>query len=235
MTVAGSESKGPACCSFSIGWRTSRSPGVTGVGEAAPLLRPPRARKKTRARVGRREVTSSTVSPWERRLGPLSFIHPDLETGHARSRRDVQPNARGPRQRGCGSTAADGSRDTRVVAGCHLLDPNTRKAVSIVVVEKQEAGRAVQAALAARPADARVGIDPDHVEFFEATSFRTFAPRGQARMRSSAARYPNDRPVQRATSSPPPPVSALTNIPDESLTSTRISTDKPSGCRSSVE
>jgi len=57
------------------------------------------------------------------------------------------------------------------VAGFHLLDPNTRKALSIVVVENQEAGRAVQAALAARPADARVGIDPDDVEFFEATSF----------------------------------------------------------------
>ncbi len=57
------------------------------------------------------------------------------------------------------------------VAGFHLRDPESRKALSIVLVEDEEAGRAVAAALAARPGDARVGIDPDRVEFFEATGF----------------------------------------------------------------
>ena len=73
MTVAGSESKGPACCSFSIvgGLRAARA---YGCGRSGAPLRPPRARKDASS-FGRREVTSSTVSPWERRLGPLSFIH----------------------------------------------------------------------------------------------------------------------------------------------------------------
>lgn len=57
------------------------------------------------------------------------------------------------------------------VAGFHLRDPESRKALSIVVVEDEEAGRAVAAALAARPGDVHVGVDPDRVEFFEATRF----------------------------------------------------------------
>jgi hypothetical protein len=57
------------------------------------------------------------------------------------------------------------------VAGFHLRDPNTNKALSITIYENQEAVERVRAALSARPDDRKVGIDPDEVEFFEAIPF----------------------------------------------------------------
>ncbi len=56
------------------------------------------------------------------------------------------------------------------VAGYHLGTPGG-KALSIVLVEDADAGRAIAAALARRsPAD-RVGIDPDEVDFYDAQPF----------------------------------------------------------------
>lgn len=57
------------------------------------------------------------------------------------------------------------------VAGFHLRDPNTNKALSITIYEDHEAVARVRDALAARPDDRKVGIDPDEVEFFEAIPF----------------------------------------------------------------
>jgi hypothetical protein len=57
------------------------------------------------------------------------------------------------------------------VAGFHLRDPKSDKAMSITIYEDEDALRRVGAALAARPDDRRVGIDPDTVEFFEAIAF----------------------------------------------------------------
>jgi hypothetical protein len=56
------------------------------------------------------------------------------------------------------------------VAGYHLGAPG-RKALSITIFEDADAGRAAAAALAQRPSEQRVGIDPDHVEYFEVESF----------------------------------------------------------------
>jgi hypothetical protein len=62
-------------------------------------------------------------------------------------------------------------RDTPgFVAGYHLGAPG-RRSLSITIFEDAEAGRAAGAALAGRPADQRVGIEPDHVEFFEVEPF----------------------------------------------------------------
>jgi hypothetical protein len=58
-------------------------------------------------------------------------------------------------------------RDTPgFVAGYHLRRPG-RKSISITIFEDADAGRAAAKALDQRPKDQRVGIDPDHVEFFE--------------------------------------------------------------------
>jgi hypothetical protein len=54
------------------------------------------------------------------------------------------------------------------VGGFHLRDPKTNKAMSITVYENGDALRRAGAALAARPDDQKVGIDPDVVELFEA-------------------------------------------------------------------
>jgi hypothetical protein len=63
-------------------------------------------------------------------------------------------------------------RDTPgFVAGFHLGEPGGGKALSIVVVEDEDAARAVAQALAGRPADQRVGVEPDTVELFEAHPF----------------------------------------------------------------
>ena len=56
------------------------------------------------------------------------------------------------------------------VAGFHLRS-DEGKALSIVVVESMEAGRAVGAALDRRPVDQRIGVSPDKVEFFKAEAF----------------------------------------------------------------
>jgi hypothetical protein len=57
------------------------------------------------------------------------------------------------------------------VAGFHLGEPGGGKALSIVVFKDEDAARAAAQALAGRPADQRVGLEPDRVEFFEAHPF----------------------------------------------------------------
>jgi len=57
------------------------------------------------------------------------------------------------------------------VAGFHLHDPETGKAMSLVVLEDADAAQALGAALAQRPAEKRVGVEPDQVQFLEAQPF----------------------------------------------------------------
>jgi hypothetical protein len=57
------------------------------------------------------------------------------------------------------------------VAGFHLQDRDTGAAYSLIVFEDAAAAAAVRDALAARPADQRVGVDPDQVQFLSARSF----------------------------------------------------------------
>lgn len=57
------------------------------------------------------------------------------------------------------------------VAGFHLRDPETQKALSVTIFENMNALAHVREALARRPDDTKVGIDPDSVEFFEAHAF----------------------------------------------------------------
>ncbi len=52
-------------------------------------------------------------------------------------------------------------------AGYHMLDPKTGKALSIVVVDGPATFAAMGQALAARPPEDRVGVDPDHVAIYE--------------------------------------------------------------------
>jgi hypothetical protein len=51
------------------------------------------------------------------------------------------------------------------VAGYHIRNPESGKAFSIAIYESADSIRAAREALAARPTDQRVGIDPDEVEF----------------------------------------------------------------------
>jgi hypothetical protein len=57
------------------------------------------------------------------------------------------------------------------VAGFHLRDPQTHKALSVTVYEDRDAVERVREAMSRRADDRKVGIDPDHVEFFEAFPF----------------------------------------------------------------
>ena len=57
------------------------------------------------------------------------------------------------------------------VAGFHLRDPRTNKALSVTVFEDRDAVERGREAMSQRPDDRKVGIDPDHVEFFEAFAF----------------------------------------------------------------
>ena len=57
------------------------------------------------------------------------------------------------------------------VAGFHLHDPKSNKAMSIVVYADATAAQAAGRALAERTDDQKVGIDPDNVEFFQADPF----------------------------------------------------------------
>jgi hypothetical protein len=50
-------------------------------------------------------------------------------------------------------------------------DPKTNKGLSITIYEDVDALRHAGAALAARPANSKVGIEPELVEFFQAISF----------------------------------------------------------------
>ncbi len=56
-------------------------------------------------------------------------------------------------------------------AGYHMRDPETGKALSLVVFENLEALRATEAALDERPEGQRVRIVPDSVELFEVIEF----------------------------------------------------------------
>ncbi len=57
------------------------------------------------------------------------------------------------------------------VAGFHLRDPRTHKALSVTGYEDRDAVERAREAMSRRPDDGKVGIDPDHVEFFEAFAF----------------------------------------------------------------
>jgi hypothetical protein len=57
------------------------------------------------------------------------------------------------------------------VAGFHLRDPRTNKALSVTVYEDAAAVERAREAMTARPDERRVGIEPDQVEFFEAFAF----------------------------------------------------------------
>jgi hypothetical protein len=52
------------------------------------------------------------------------------------------------------------------VAGFHLRDPESGKALSFAVYESPEALRAAGEALGSRSEGERVGIDPDAVDFY---------------------------------------------------------------------
>jgi hypothetical protein len=57
------------------------------------------------------------------------------------------------------------------VAGFHMLDEQSGTAYSLVVLEDETAAARVREALAHRPAERRVGVDPDHVKFLTAIVF----------------------------------------------------------------
>jgi hypothetical protein len=57
------------------------------------------------------------------------------------------------------------------VAGFHLRDPRTNKALSVTVYDDADALERVREALSRRQDDRKVGIEPDQVEFFEAFAF----------------------------------------------------------------
>lgn len=57
------------------------------------------------------------------------------------------------------------------VAGFHMLDEQSGKAYSLVVVEDEASSARVRAALDTRPADRHVGVDPDRVQFLTAIAF----------------------------------------------------------------
>ena len=57
------------------------------------------------------------------------------------------------------------------VAGFHLRDPQTGKAFSLSVYEDTDAAKAAGQRMQARPADKRVGVDPDSVRWLEAHPF----------------------------------------------------------------
>ena len=57
------------------------------------------------------------------------------------------------------------------VAGFHFRDPRTNKAMSVTVFEDRDAVGRMREAMSRRPNGAKVGIDPDRVEFFEAFAF----------------------------------------------------------------
>ena len=56
-------------------------------------------------------------------------------------------------------------------AGYHLRNTETGKALSISIFESREAGEGARDALAQRPSDKRVNIEPDAVEFYEVIEF----------------------------------------------------------------
>lgn len=57
------------------------------------------------------------------------------------------------------------------VAGFHMLDEESGKAYSLVILEDEATRARVLDALAQRPAERRVGVDPDRVQFLTARAF----------------------------------------------------------------
>jgi hypothetical protein len=57
------------------------------------------------------------------------------------------------------------------VGGFHMVDPKTRKALSVTVFEDRGALRRVREALNARPEERKVGISADRVEIYDAIAF----------------------------------------------------------------
>lgn len=57
------------------------------------------------------------------------------------------------------------------IAGFHLEDTDTGLAYSLTVFKDATAAAAARDALAARPTDKRVGVDPDTVQFLTAREF----------------------------------------------------------------
>ena len=57
------------------------------------------------------------------------------------------------------------------VAGFHLLDPQTGKSFSLTVYEDAEAAKTAGQRMQARPAEKRVGVEPDTVEWLDAQMF----------------------------------------------------------------
>lgn len=57
------------------------------------------------------------------------------------------------------------------VAGFHMVDERSGTAYSLVVVEDEASGARVRTALAERPPERRVGVDPDQVQFLTARAF----------------------------------------------------------------
>jgi hypothetical protein len=57
------------------------------------------------------------------------------------------------------------------VAGFHMLDQRSGKAYSLIVLEDEASGARVNQALAQRPPERRVGVDPDDVQFLTAIAF----------------------------------------------------------------
>jgi hypothetical protein len=57
------------------------------------------------------------------------------------------------------------------VAGFHMLDEQSGKAYSLIVLEDEATAARVREAMDQRPAERRVGVDPDHVQFLTARAF----------------------------------------------------------------
>lgn len=57
------------------------------------------------------------------------------------------------------------------VAGFHLRDPDTGKALSVAVFEDRAAIQRCRQALDSRPDDKKVGVAPGRVEFYQAFPF----------------------------------------------------------------
>lgn len=57
------------------------------------------------------------------------------------------------------------------VAGFHMLDEQSGRAYSLVVLEDEATSARLREALAQRPAEHRVGVDPDHVQYLTARAF----------------------------------------------------------------
>ena len=72
---------------------------------------------------------------------------------------------------GCPAAFVGEAQEDRFVAGFHMLDQGSGKAYSLIVLEDEASGARVAQALAQRPPERRVGVDPDQVQFLTAIAF----------------------------------------------------------------